>query len=525
METCKAIIQEGSRKGKRCQFPPGENFYCGRHLRNKIYDDGIADGKKWCRFFFRGCNNEVTNEASCVDCKKRLCKKTADCKHEGCKFKVAEGDFCKKHERDKYYLEEKEKNIKYCDIARGCFIIVKDKKSCDKCLEIQREKDAERYKIRKGIIKAAETTNTLVRSCIKCTKDFEAFKTRYNIDSVHCHTCAEKQAVHDKKRENRERNYMKERLKHLEIHYKHYITGSIKRGYGDFQLNFDEFQELVTKPCHYCNLIKEDEANGIDRVNNDIGYTKENCVPACWKCNRMKHFYHPEFFLDKCKIITKQILATKDFYSKWALYYTRTNNRNYIAYKREAEEKRDLPFEITQEQWDWLTRSPCYLCGYQDAHGIGLDRVDNTIRKYTFENCRPCCGSCNSMKNDFPLQDFITQCKLVCDKWPSSIQFNLVPVSNNPLKEAEDKGHLMNPEDRIHWKSKGLFYAILSDTANSFYDSYKDVFINLEEFKDLCKSVKESTKEAALSLLKETIGKLKKRRYRLNHKQITATVS
>ena len=45
--TCKAIIQEGPRKNKECLFPPAENGYCGRHLRNKLYDDdGIKEGKK-----------------------------------------------------------------------------------------------------------------------------------------------------------------------------------------------------------------------------------------------------------------------------------------------------------------------------------------------------------------------------------------------------------------------------------------------------------------------------------------------
>jgi len=514
MESCKAIVQEGSRKGERCQFPPGPDLYCGRHVRNKIFDDGVAQGKTWCRFFFRGCNNEA--KGSCDDCKKKLSKKVVGCKHNGCKFKVLEGDFCKKHERDKYYLEEKEKGIKYCDIARGCFTLVIDKKSCEVCLEKEREKDTERYKRKKEIIKATEIQNTLVRSCIKCTKDFDVFKTRYGKDSMHCLECAGKQAVHDKKREDRERNYKKERFGNLEASYKYHITGSLKRGHGDFQLNFEEFQALVTSPCHYCNLRKDDEANGIDRVNNDLGYTKENCVPACWKCNRMKHFYHPEFFIEKCKIITKKALPTKEFYTKWALYYTRSNNRNYTTYKREAEETRELPFEITQQQWDWLTRSACYLCGYQDAHGIGLDRVDNTIRKYTLENCRPCCGSCNSMKGEIPLQDFLDQCNLILEKWPTSIQFNEVPVSRNPLKEAEDKGHLMNAEDRIHWKSKGLYYAILSDTTGVFQESYKDVLKD-NEFQELCKTIKESTKDAALYLLKDTLGKLKKRKYRLRH--------
>jgi len=373
------------------------------------------------------------------------------------------------------------------------------------------------YNNRKTLIKAAEATGSNIRSCVNCTKDFEVFKTRYNKDSVNCADCSKKQAEQDKKRENRKRNFKNERLKNLEKGYKDYITGALKRGYGDFELNFEEFKVIVTTPCHYCNLIKEDEANGIDRLNNDIGYTKENCVPACWKCNRMKHFYHPEFFLEKCKIISKHTIPVKEFYSKWALYYTRTNNRNYTTYKRESGENRNLPFEITQDQWDWLTRSPCYLCGYQDVHGIGLDRIDNTIRKYTLENCRPCCGSCNSMKNDTSLQEFIEQCKIISNTWPTLGAFQTIPLSKNPLKEAEDKGHLMNPDDRIHWKSKGLFYAILSDTAGAFQESFKEV-LSVDEFNGLCKSIKESTKEVALSTLKNTLNTLKKRKYRLRNR-------
>jgi hypothetical protein len=514
MEACKAIVQEGPRKGEQCKFPPGSDLYCGRHMRNKEYDEGVSKGKTWCRFFFRGCNNEVSNKGSCDDCKKKLTKKTEACKHTTCKFKVLEEDFCKKHERDKYYIEEKEKGIKYCDIARGCFTIVGETKSCETCLKTEREKGSERYGKRKTLIKQTELQNTLIRSCIKCTKDFEAFKTKFNKDSIHCLECAAKQNAQDKKREDRQRNYMKEHLKNLENHYRNYIVSSLKRGYGDFQLNFEEFQTLVTSPCHYCKNINNEEANGIDRVNNDLGYIMDNCVPACWKCNKMKHFYHPGFFVEKCKIIIKEVIPTKEFYSKWALYYTRKNNRNYTTYKRESEEIRELPFEITEEQWDWLTRSPCYLCGYQDAHGIGLDRMDNTIRKYTIENCRPCCGSCNSMKNDTPLEEFLSQCKTISRTWPQTNIFNIVPLSKNPLKEAEVKGHLMNSEDRVHWKSKGLYYAILSDTANAFQESYKAIFTE-DEFSELCKIIKESTKEVALSLLKDTLGKLKKRKYRL----------
>jgi len=509
MDTCKAIIQEGSRKGERCKFPPN-GLYCGRHLRNKVYDEGVEAGIKWCRFFFRGCNSHVIgNEVSCKDCKDKLCTKKNKCKHEGCLFKTNE-EFCKKHERDKYKLEEIEKGIQYCDIDRGCFTIVKDKSTCEECLEKNRKKDNERYNKSKELLIAAKSSGSDVRTCIKCKKEFEAFNTRYNKECIKCKECSEKQKHQDSKRD-RDRNYKEEHSRNLEGYYKVQIKDSLKRGYGDFQLNFDEFSEIVQKSCHYCNYIKENEVNGIDRVNNDLGYTKENCVPSCWKCNRMKHMYHPNFFIEKCHILLNKEIPI-NFYKKWSIYYTRTNYKNYKNYKDEAELSRKLPFEISQQQWDWLTRSSCYLCGYQDSHGIGIDRVDNNIRKYTLENCRPCCGSCNNMKNELSLSELLDQCKRVCDLWPRD-SFEKTPLTQNPLKQAELKGHIMDVSERKHWKSEGLYYAILSNTGQPFLESNKDVY-TAEEFTELCNTIIKSEKNAALSILKKLLVKLKKRKVR-----------
>jgi hypothetical protein len=510
MEVCKGIILEGKRKGEKCTFPPKEAGYCQKHQRNRIYDQGIAEGKKWCRFFFRGCNN-TTEESSCDECRKRLTKKTLDCKHIGCKFKIFEGEFCKKHERDKYRAEEKEKNIKYCDIDRGCFTILKDTKSCDICLEKARNNDNKRHNRNRVINTIAVSRSSNNRICIKCSKDFEVFQTKHLKDSTKCSKCLEDQKNQDKKREDRIRNYKEENINNLESYYKRYINDCKRRGYGDFQINFETFSELVSKPCYYCKYIKDNETNGIDRMNNDIGYIKENCVSCCWKCNRMKHFYHPVFFIEKCKILIKEKEATKEFYKKWSIYYTRSNNKNYTSYKKESL-KRNMEFEITQQQWDWLTRSPCYLCGYQDTHGIGIDRVDNNIRKYIFENSRACCGSCNTMKNEMSLQDLLEQCKAISETW-SSIELD-IPVSKNPLKKSEVKS-----EDRKHWKSDGIYYAILSDTAESFLETNKDIY-SREEFDDLCVLIKSSTKDLAISVLKKLIVKLKQRKNRANKPSI-----
>ena len=511
METCKAIIQEGPRKGNRCKFPAGENLYCGRHERNRIYDEGITNGIKWCRFFFRGCNAQLTDSnknQSCIACRERLCKKVIQCKHEGCKFKIVEGKYCKKHERDNYRDEEKENNIKFCDINRGCFTIVKEK-TCDDCLKNSRTKDNDRYNKKKELIIAEKAVGSSKRTCIGCSKEFTPFDTHHNKDSMSCKGCLEKQNVADSKR-CKERDYKNEHCKNLEGYYKTYITDTLRRGHGDFQINFEEFEKLVKSPCYYCKEISQ--INGIDRINNELGYTNDNCVAACWMCNRMKHFYHPEFFLNKCKIISKEITPTKEFYKKWSLYYTRSNYKNYTTYKRETEEHRKLEFEISQQQWDWITRSPCYLCGYQDAHGIGLDRVDNTIRKYTFDNCRPCCGSCNNMKNELSFTQVIEHAKLISQTWPIS-PFDTVPVFRNPLKDAEDKGHYTNIPDRKHWKAEGLYYAILSKNSDNFFESNKGV-LTQKEFKELCEEIIICQKDMAIIKLKKVLMKLKKRKLR-----------
>ncbi len=395
---------------------------------------------------------------------------------------------------------------------------MKDTKKCESCLEKNRIYENKRYNERKKISKEAAKSNSSKRTCVSCAKEFDAFQTRYLKDSVNCKDCTEKQAEQDKKREDRVRNYKEEHFRNIDSYYNSCSSDSIERGLGDFMLNKEEFRALVTAKCYYCKKQVEGETNGIDRINNVLGYTKTNCVTACWKCNRMKYFYHPLFFIEKCKILVKQYIPTKSFYNDWSLYYTRTNYRNYGAYKKEAE-GRGLPFEISNQEWDWITRSPCYLCNYQFAKGIGLDRVDNTIRKYTIENIRPCCGSCNSMKNEMSIHELLEHSKIIADVWSNTDILKEVPITKNPLKEAEVKGHIMKAEDRKHWKAEGLYYAILSDSAKPFLDQHCGNYTK-QEFDDLCNIIKPSTKEVAIGILKKLIVKLKKRKIRGGEKNI-----
>ena len=101
--------------------------------------------------------------------------------------------------------------------------------------------------------------------------------------------------------------------------YRTYSYSAKKRNYI-FDLTKDEFKEIAQQLCFYCNKPPQSRQegsknrkyhgsfmyNGIDRVVNSIGYTKNNCVSCCKTCNRMKMDKDIGQFLDQVhKIIQK----------------------------------------------------------------------------------------------------------------------------------------------------------------------------------------------------------------------------
>ncbi len=72
-----------------------------------------------------------------------------------------------------------------------------------------------------------------------------------------------------------------------------------------FELTEKEFVRLSIGNCHYCGTpLKENiYKSTIDRLNNDRGYTIENCVPACFHCNAAKNSLSESEFLDMIKQI------------------------------------------------------------------------------------------------------------------------------------------------------------------------------------------------------------------------------
>lgn len=86
-----------------------------------------------------------------------------------------------------------------------------------------------------------------------------------------------------------------------EYKFKMYAFAAKRRNY-EFKLSFDEFKILFNGFCAYCG---KENARGIDRIDNKVGYISENSVPCCIICNKMKINYSKDQFLSHINKIYK----------------------------------------------------------------------------------------------------------------------------------------------------------------------------------------------------------------------------
>ena len=85
--------------------------------------------------------------------------------------------------------------------------------------------------------------------------------------------------------------------------YAHYIRGANNRGY-EFTIDKEYFITETNKPCYLCGKKPDDlHKNGLDRFDNDKGYTEDNVKSCCGNCNFIKRDYIYKDFIDKCKLI------------------------------------------------------------------------------------------------------------------------------------------------------------------------------------------------------------------------------
>ena len=92
--------------------------------------------------------------------------------------------------------------------------------------------------------------------------------------------------------------------------YSSYQTQARTKGHR-FSLTWDEFKALIEAPCYFCGAPPAHRyacrggsdglvGNGVDRFCNSEGYTSENCVSCCQRCNFLKGARDGDDFIAVC---------------------------------------------------------------------------------------------------------------------------------------------------------------------------------------------------------------------------------
>ena len=106
------------------------------------------------------------------------------------------------------------------------------------------------------------------------------------------------------------RNTLKNGNSSLNALYNSYYQRAKKKSI-EFNITKEDFKNLTNLKCTYCHIDPYKDAgrlnkslsstylyNGLDRVDNKIGYTIENVVPCCEICNKAKRDLDLQSFLN-----------------------------------------------------------------------------------------------------------------------------------------------------------------------------------------------------------------------------------
>lgn len=480
---CKGIVLKTK---KPCGLTATENGFCKRHSSQTFLEESSQKGNVVCRHFDRGCRNiideedHVKNIKSCKECRAKIVGKAKNCAHPSCTFKIQEADtYCGKHYRDFYYEKAKKEDIRYCNIERGCnSVLPPDESTCHKCRAVINELIASEIK----------TYRDVQSNCLKC-------RTNPKTNEHFCDDCYEDITFSSE--------FGKRKISDV---WRDFCKQAATRD-CPVTITYDEFMEFVIQPCFYCGMFYESKYNGIDRYDNDHGYTKDNVRPCCSVCNIMKNDYDPSLFYEKVKTIVEfQTYGTtniQDLVKKW--FELQSNPPNaFLSYKHTALTKRKLEFTIEKEDYDKFRNGQCYLCGItsSETHKNGIDRVDNS-KGYVLDNCRSCCGHCNCMKLDMNYDAFVSHCKQI-------VKYNK-KTSNTPLIET-----ISDVKEHMYTASE-IYYLLTTNQQIQYLEWAKchgksPMYMSDIQTMDLTKS-----KEECIAEIKHFLEMERTRNYKLHH--------
>lgn len=328
LTTCQALIQQGARKGSLCGNKT-TTTYCVKHARQAVHDHASSENIRYCDIS-RGCYTILEeHQSKCETClhkarildRKRHGKKRADTslcldcgstltpdsqakgKHDRplrrcvpCYEKLQKVEreraprernykaeaFTNKHVIWNHYVKGAKKRGISFELSKTQFeaLIVQP---CFYCTSFREGEvnGIDRLDNHNGYMEG-----NVVPCCEPCNQAKGAQHPQEFVDkllAIHrYHT--EGVPVTEETVEKWKTTYLSRTTPSYRIYQKSATTRNLV-----FSLTEDQFAHMIESPCYLCGLaVSDTHQNGIDRVNNRLGYLMENVKSCCGHCNLLK---------------------------------------------------------------------------------------------------------------------------------------------------------------------------------------------------------------------------------------------
>lgn len=144
-------------------------------------------------------------------------------------------------------------------------------------------------------------------------------------------------------------------MNHNTCGYKDYNRRAMNKNIA-FEITKDEFNEIKEKDCYLCGKKNSNiHKNGVDRINNELGYIISNVKSCCGDCNYMKNKFDLNVIKEKMLLIYNNLKNYKFDINSIQIM----NHLNKHLNKKSSEEKvkslnnkRILQKEITKQKYN-----------------------------------------------------------------------------------------------------------------------------------------------------------------------------
>ena len=134
-----------------------------------------------------------------------------------------------------------------------------------------------------------------MKTCINCSKKH---KSTYKDLCDYCYRQRPQYKSYTKKYNQKRRSDPKQRF--------NISKSKAKQRDLCWNINLDQFTDLINKPCYYCGISLINFTNSsLDRINNDLGYLVDNVLPCCGDCNKIRQ---DKLTVDEMKVAMEAIL-------------------------------------------------------------------------------------------------------------------------------------------------------------------------------------------------------------------------